>query len=43
MRSFRWNAMANKTDLTKEVRGLGFFEKYLYVWVILCIVAGILL
>jgi ACR3 family arsenite transporter len=35
--------MANKTDLTKEPRGLGFFEKYLYVWVILCIVAGIML
>lgn len=24
-------------------RGLGFFERYLYVWVILCILAGILL
>ncbi|UCE34554.1 MAG: ACR3 family arsenite efflux transporter [Deltaproteobacteria bacterium] len=35
--------MANKTDLTKEPRGLGFFEKYLYVWVILCILAGIVL
>lgn len=26
-----------------EARGLSFFEKYLYVWVILCILAGILL
>ena len=24
-------------------KGLGFFEKYLYVWVILCIIAGIIL
>jgi len=35
--------MTSKTDITKEARGLGFFEKYLYVWVILCIVAGIVL
>ena len=27
----------------EEDRGLGFFEKYLYVWVILCILAGIVL
>jgi ACR3 family arsenite transporter len=26
-----------------KTRGLGFFEKYLYVWVILCILAGIVL
>lgn len=26
-----------------ETRGLGFFEKYLYIWVILCIIVGILL
>ena len=31
--------MAKETDM----RGLGFFEKYLYVWVILCILAGIVL
>ncbi len=35
--------MAKETDMTREARGLGFFEKYLYVWVILCIVAGIAL
>ncbi|MCK5230073.1 MAG: arsenical-resistance protein, partial [Desulfobulbaceae bacterium] len=29
--------------MTKEARGLGFFEKYLYIWVILCIVVGIIL
>ncbi len=35
--------MAEKIDKTGETRGLGFFEKYLYIWVILCIVAGIIL
>jgi ACR3 family arsenite transporter len=42
--------MANEATLvsadmsvTKEQKGLGFFEKYLYIWVILCILAGILL
>ena len=35
--------MANEKDMAREARGLGFFEKYLYVWVILCIVAGIVL
>ena len=35
--------MAKETDMSEEARGLGFFEKYLYVWVILCIVAGIAL
>jgi len=29
--------------ITKQPQGLGFFEKYLTVWVILCIGAGILL
>jgi ACR3 family arsenite transporter len=35
--------------MSKEIKtfgvsgDLGFFEKYLYVWVILCILAGILL
>jgi ACR3 family arsenite transporter len=35
--------MAAETDRIEEARGLGFFEKYLYVWVILCIVAGMFL
>jgi ACR3 family arsenite transporter len=35
--------MLNEAERTKEERGLGFFEKYLYIWVILCIVAGIIL
>jgi ACR3 family arsenite transporter len=35
--------MGNETEMTREARGLGFFEKYLYIWVILCIVAGIVL
>ena len=35
--------MAMETERIEEVRGLGFFEKYLYVWVIFCIVAGIIL
>jgi ACR3 family arsenite transporter len=30
-------------SVIKQRRGLGFFEKYLYVWVILCILAGIVL
>lgn len=29
--------------VTTGQKGLGFFEKYLYIWVILCILAGILL
>jgi ACR3 family arsenite transporter len=29
--------------ITKEPKGLGFFEKYLTVWVILCILVGIVL
>src|SRR6056297_3173700 len=35
--------MATKACITKEPQGLGFFEKYLPVWVFLCIIAGILL
>jgi len=35
--------MAMETERIEEFRGLGFFEKYLYVWVIFCIVAGIIL
>ncbi len=35
--------MAAKACLTKEPQGLGFFEKYLTVWVLLCIGAGIAL
>jgi len=32
-----------ETSVTEEPRGLGFFEKYLTVWVLLCIGAGIAL
>jgi ACR3 family arsenite transporter len=35
--------MEDKACITKESKGLGFFERYLTVWVILCIVAGIVL
>jgi ACR3 family arsenite transporter len=35
--------MATEACVTKEAKGLSLFEKYLYVWVILCIVAGIIL
>jgi ACR3 family arsenite transporter len=35
--------MATEACVTKEPKGLSLFEKYLYVWVILCIVAGIIL
>jgi ACR3 family arsenite transporter len=35
--------MTMETEKMEEARGLGFFEKYLYIWVILCIVAGIIL
>ncbi len=35
--------MSTEACVTKEPKGLGFFERYLYVWVILCIFAGILL
>ncbi len=35
--------MTTELNVTKEEKGLGFFEKYLYIWVILCILAGIIL
>jgi ACR3 family arsenite transporter len=35
--------MANKASTAKAPKGLGFFEKYLSVWVILCIIVGIIL
>jgi len=35
--------MATQACITKQPKGLGFFEKYLTVWVILCIGAGIML
>jgi ACR3 family arsenite transporter len=37
------NAMATESKRLEESRGLGFFETYLYIWVILCILAGIVL
>jgi len=36
-------AVLTKTSAVKEEKGLSFFEKYLSVWVIFCILAGILL
>jgi ACR3 family arsenite transporter len=35
--------MTTEAGAAKEQKGLGFFEKYLTVWVILCILAGIIL
>lgn len=35
--------MATEAQMTKDPRGLTFFERYLSIWVILCIVAGIIL
>lgn len=35
--------MAAEACITKGPKGLGFFEKYLTVWVFLCIIAGIVL
>ncbi|MCP4726676.1 MAG: ACR3 family arsenite efflux transporter [bacterium] len=35
--------MACEACVTKEAKGLSFFERYLTLWVILCIVVGILL
>lgn len=35
--------MTTETLVTKELKGLSLFEKYLSVWVILCILAGIVL
>jgi len=33
--------LATKACVTKEAKGLGFFERYLTLWVALCILAGI--
>ena len=35
--------MPNEASVTKESKGLSFFEKYLSIWVILCILGGIML
>jgi ACR3 family arsenite transporter len=35
--------LATRTGITQKPQGLGSFEKYLTLWVILCIAAGILL
>ena len=35
--------MTTEACVTKQAKGLGFFERYLTVWVILCILAGIVL
>ena len=35
--------MATEACITKEPKGLGFFERYLTVWVLLCIAVGIVL
>jgi len=35
--------VATKACINKEPRGLGFFERYLTLWILLCIGAGILL
>ncbi len=35
--------MVMKHEVAPQQKGLGFFEKYLSVWVILCILAGIIL
>ncbi len=35
--------MTTEADAVREEKGLGFFEKYLYIWVVLCILAGIIL
>jgi ACR3 family arsenite transporter len=35
--------VAIETERSEESRGLGVFEKYLYIWVILCILVGIVL
>jgi len=37
------NLMETKACITKQPSGLGFFERYLTLWVGLCILAGILL
>ncbi|MFC1540969.1 ACR3 family arsenite efflux transporter [Candidatus Latescibacterota bacterium] len=35
--------MQTESCITKEPKGLGFFEKYLTIWVVLCIFVGIIL
>ena len=35
--------MATEACITKEPQGLGFFERYLTIWVLLCIAGGMLL
>lgn len=35
--------MATEACITKEPKGLGFFERYLTVWVLLCIAVGIVM
>ena len=35
--------MSSEACITKEAKGLGFFERYLTLWVLLCIAGGILL
>lgn len=35
--------MTLESSVTKEPKGLSFFERYLTVWVVLCIIVGILL
>lgn len=35
--------MTSETLVTKESKGLGFFEKYLTLWIFLCIIGGIML
>jgi ACR3 family arsenite transporter len=35
--------LASDACITKEPQGLGFFERYLTVWILLCIAGGILL
>ena len=35
--------MQTETCISKEPKGLSYFEKYLTLWVFICIIAGILL
>ena len=35
--------MTTEAGITKGPKGLGFFEKYLSIWVIFCILVGIIL
>ena len=41
--SWKETKMASEACITKEANDLGFFERYLTVWVLLCIGAGIVL